>query len=63
MLLKGCRRCGGDLYDEPAPGQVDMVCLQCGYRASGATVESLALKREPDGAAGEPALPAGGCGG
>ncbi len=60
MLLKGCRRCGGDVYEEPVPGQVELVCLQCGYRPSGVSAESLILKRESEGAAGEMALPAGG---
>ncbi len=62
MLLKGCHRCGGDLYDEPALGQPDLVCLQCGFRASGAAVmDSLALApgRESKGEATAPALPAG----
>lgn len=32
LWLKGCPRCGGDLYDEWEPeGQVSC-CLQCGWR-------------------------------
>lgn len=32
MLLRGCARCGGDVFLEEALGSVDVVCLQCGYR-------------------------------
>lgn len=28
-LLRGCPRCGGDLYSEGS----ELVCLQCGYHA------------------------------
>jgi DNA-directed RNA polymerase subunit RPC12/RpoP len=32
MVIKGCARCGGDMYDENDIEQVDLVCLQCGFR-------------------------------
>jgi hypothetical protein len=32
LLLKGCRKCAGDLYVEHEVGIADLVCLQCGYR-------------------------------
>jgi hypothetical protein len=32
MALKGCPRCQGDMMKEELPGEVEMVCLQCGYR-------------------------------
>lgn len=34
MQYKGCARCTGDLYIEDDLGFTDLVCLQCGYRAS-----------------------------
>jgi hypothetical protein len=30
--LKACARCGGDMMAEEILGDVDLVCLQCGYR-------------------------------
>ncbi|HVP05694.1 MAG TPA: hypothetical protein VMT90_08470 [Dehalococcoidia bacterium] len=30
--LKACNRCGGDLMAEEILGDVELVCLQCGYR-------------------------------
>ncbi len=30
--LKACTRCGGDMMAEEILGDVDLVCLQCGYR-------------------------------
>ena len=32
LTLKGCPRCQGDMMKEELPGEVEMVCLQCGYR-------------------------------
>ena len=32
MMMKGCHRCGGNIYDEQDLGGTDLVCLQCGYR-------------------------------
>ena len=32
MILKGCPRCGGDLFVEKDASDADEVCLQCGYR-------------------------------
>jgi len=32
MLFKRCTRCQGDLFQEEDLGQIDLVCLQCGYR-------------------------------
>ena len=32
MVFKGCIRCGGDVYDEDDIDQIDLVCLQCGFR-------------------------------
>lgn len=32
MWLRGCVRCGGDVFLENSPGSVDVVCLQCGCR-------------------------------
>ena len=29
---KSCPRCQGDMYREELLGEVEMVCLQCGYR-------------------------------
>lgn len=42
MRLKGCRRCGGDLFPDQSDRQgVTMSCLQCGlevrFRIVGAT--------------------------
>ena len=39
MWLKGCPKCGGDLYEEPAIGPIVAVsryinCLQCGHLLS-----------------------------
>jgi hypothetical protein len=34
LLLKGCRRCQGDMYVEREIGATDLVCLQCGHRRS-----------------------------
>jgi len=31
LRLKGCHRCGGDLFLEDPPGAIYLVCLQCGY--------------------------------
>lgn len=32
MMMKGCHRCGGNVYDEQDLGGTDLVCLHCGYR-------------------------------
>ncbi len=33
LVLKGCRRCRGDLFVERLAGEAaDLVCLQCGER-------------------------------
>ena len=32
LWLKGCPRCGGDLYDEGEPEGEVACCLQCGWR-------------------------------
>jgi hypothetical protein len=32
LVLKGCRKCQGDMYVERGVGVADLVCLQCGYR-------------------------------
>jgi len=34
IALKGCPRCRGDLILEWLPGEAELVCLQCGYRAA-----------------------------
>ena len=43
IRLKGCPRCGGDLFPEYDITGTDLVCLQCGYlqpvSVSGRTVE------------------------
>ena len=31
IRLKGCPRCGGDLFPEYDLTGTDLVCLQCGY--------------------------------
>mgnify|MGYP005845542455 CR=1 FL=1 len=31
MWLKGCPRCGGDLYIEYNVGDASVTCLQCGH--------------------------------
>lgn len=31
IRLKGCPRCGGDLFPEYDIAGTDLVCLQCGY--------------------------------
>ena len=31
MWLKGCPRCGGDLYIEHNVGDSSVTCLQCGH--------------------------------
>jgi hypothetical protein len=32
LVLKGCKRCAGDLFLERGIGESDVVCLQCGAR-------------------------------
>jgi hypothetical protein len=32
MLLKSCPRCHGDMMQEELPGEIEIVCLQCGHR-------------------------------
>jgi DNA-directed RNA polymerase subunit RPC12/RpoP len=32
--LRACARCGGDLIPEEFPGDIDLVCLQCGHRTA-----------------------------
>lgn len=32
MVFHGCSKCHGDLYVEPDFSDIDLVCLQCGYR-------------------------------
>jgi len=36
MALKSCPRCRGDLVQEEFLGEVELVCIQCGYRAAAA---------------------------
>jgi hypothetical protein len=31
IKLKGCPRCGGDLFPEYDVTGTDLICLQCGY--------------------------------
>lgn len=33
MLIRGCPRCGGDLYRDMLEVDEEFVCLQCGRRA------------------------------
>jgi len=42
LWLKGCPRCGGDLYDEQAMEGRLIACLQCGHILSTAQEEELA---------------------
>lgn len=37
--LKACGRCGGDMFVEEVLGDADVVCLQCGHRASAPVVK------------------------
>ncbi len=32
LLPKHCPRCRGDLVDDEWLGEVDLACIQCGYR-------------------------------
>lgn len=32
MELKGCPKCGGDMFPEEDLDGIDYVCLQCSYR-------------------------------
>jgi hypothetical protein len=34
MTFKACPRCQGDLYQEEAFGERELVCLQCGRRVA-----------------------------
>ena len=48
MWLKGCPKCRGDLYEEPAIGAQSVAaryvsCLQCGYLLS--DQEEMGLRR------------------
>jgi predicted nucleic-acid-binding Zn-ribbon protein len=48
MWLKGCPKCRGDLYEEPAIGAHSVAvryvsCLQCGYMLT--DQEEMALRR------------------
>ncbi len=51
MLLKGCRRCGGDLMaDQSDREQQTMGCLQCGLEVRLAVVSrpfSIPIQRRP----------------
>lgn len=42
LWLKGCPRCGGDLYDEQAVEGRLIACLQCGHILTTAQEEELA---------------------
>ncbi len=33
IYLKSCPRCRGDMMVEAMLGEVELVCLQCGYRS------------------------------
>ena len=33
ILMKSCPRCNGDMMEEELLGEMEIVCLQCGYRA------------------------------
>lgn len=33
IQLKACKRCGGDMLVEDYLGDLDLVCIQCGFRA------------------------------
>lgn len=51
MWLKGCPRCRGDLFEEPALGIPILVthyitCLQCGHVLSVAEERALAGQRQ-----------------
>jgi hypothetical protein len=45
-LFKGCLRCRGDLYREEDIGQVDLVCLQCGFRQSAEPIPVFGVRTE-----------------
>lgn len=32
MLPKSCSRCLGDLIEDEVVGEIDVVCIQCGFR-------------------------------
>ena len=49
MVIKGCARCGGDVYDEDDIERVDLVCLQCGCRRTITSASSRAAAEEPAG--------------
>lgn len=34
MILKGCSRCGGDMFPEDDDHQPGLACLQCGHRVT-----------------------------
>ena len=48
-ILKGCPRCGGDLFSEKS----DFTCLQCGHRVEVNDGIDKRAKRLPVGAARE----------
>jgi DNA-directed RNA polymerase subunit RPC12/RpoP len=49
MIFKGCIRCGGDMYDEDNIDQVDLVCLQCGFRRTLTSARSRAAAEDTAG--------------
>jgi hypothetical protein len=45
VILRGCRKCDGDLYVEENIDGTDLVCLQCGHRQVEPVTHSL--ERQP----------------
>lgn len=45
--LKACARCGGDMMAEEILGDVDLVCLQCGYRKAAPQTRPIYRVRAP----------------
>ena len=46
IVFRGCAKCQGDLFVEQNIGDVDLVCLQCGYRRTVNTSQLRAERRE-----------------
>lgn len=50
MMIKGCNRCGGNMYVEDEGRFKNLVCLQCGHRPpdSATIIEEVRRASRPE---------------
>ncbi len=47
--IKGCPKCGGDLFEETISGDREICCLQCGYVIPAQPVAAVSMQAQTAG--------------